>query len=236
MDILVDDIFDYIGHFGFYHWILYALLCVLAIAQGYQVVSGVFVTYEQDFRCSIAALANLTLQQQERVAIPKNTEGAYDHCHVFTWDWNSHSPVGLGTDDLTNVTSHWNHTTVTSSMNLTIIPQEVPAIACNNFIFDETVFGASLQSQVHKFICRYLLFKKSYSWWRQQMETFSALLALRAGNWPVTGEFPSQRPETPSFDIFFELCLNKRLRKQSWDRWFETPSRSLWRHCYVLVS
>ena len=160
MDILVDDIFDYIGHFGFYHWILYALLCVLAIAQGYQVVSGVFVTYEQDFRCSIAALANLTLQQQERVAIPKNTEGAYDHCHVFTWDWNSHSPVGLGTDDLTNVTSHWNHTTVTSSMNLTIIPQEVPAIACNNFIFDETVFGASLQSQVHKFICRYLLFKK----------------------------------------------------------------------------
>ena len=31
-----------------------------------------------------------------------------------------------------------------------------------------------------------------------------------------TGEFPSQRPVTQSFDIFFDLCLNKRLSKQSW--------------------
>ena len=30
------------------------------------------------------------------------------------------------------------------------------------------------------------------TWWRHQMETFSALLALCAGNSPVTGEFPSQ--------------------------------------------
>ena len=29
-----------------------------------------------------------------------------------------------------------------------------------------------------------------YSWWRHQMETFSALLALCAGNSPVPGEFP----------------------------------------------
>ena len=34
-----------------------------------------------------------------------------------------------------------------------------------------------------------------------QMETFSALLALCAGNLPVTGELPSQRPVTRSFDV-----------------------------------
>ena len=45
------------------------------------------------------------------------------------------------------------------------------------------------------------------------METFSALLALFAGNSPVTGEFPSQRAVTRSFDVFFDLRLNKRLRK-----------------------
>ena len=45
------------------------------------------------------------------------------------------------------------------------------------------------------------------SWWRHQMETFSALLALCAGNPPVTGEFPSQRPVTRSFDVFFDLCM-----------------------------
>ena len=69
------------------------------------------------------------------------------------------------------------------------------------------------------------------SWWRHQMETFSALLAFCVGNSPVTGEFPSQRPVTRSFDVFFDLRLNKRLSKQSWGWWFETPSRSLWHHC-----
>ena len=64
-----------------------------------------------------------------------------------------------------------------------------------------------------------------------KMETFSALLAIYAGNSPVTGEFPAQKPVTQSFDVFFGLRLNKRLSKQSWSRWFETPSRPLWRHC-----
>ena len=67
------------------------------------------------------------------------------------------------------------------------------------------------------------------AWWRHQMETFSALVALCAGNSPVTGEFPSQRAVTRSFDVFFDLRLNKRLSKQSWGWWFETPSRPLWR-------
>ena len=43
------------------------------------------------------------------------------------------------------------------------------------------------------------------------METFSALLAICAGNSPVPGEFPTQRPVTWSFDVFFDLRLNKRL-------------------------
>ena len=71
------------------------------------------------------------------------------------------------------------------------------------------------------------------SWWRHQMEVFSALLAICAGNSPVSGEFPAQRPVTRSFDVFFDLCLNERLSKQSWGWWFETTSRSLWRHCNV---
>ena len=37
------------------------------------------------------------------------------------------------------------------------------------------------------------------------METFSALLALCAGNSPVTGELPTQKPVTLSFDGFFDL-------------------------------
>ena len=62
------------------------------------------------------------------------------------------------------------------------------------------------------------------------MEAFSSLPALCAGNAPVTGEFLSQKPVTRGFDVFFDLRLNKRLRKQSRRRWLETPSRSLWHH------
>ena len=71
-------------------------------------------------------------------------------------------------------------------------------------------------------------------WWRHQMETFSALLAICAGNSPVPGEFPAQRPVTQSFDVFFDHPLNKRLSKQWWCWWFETLSRPLWRHCNAM--
>ena len=68
------------------------------------------------------------------------------------------------------------------------------------------------------------------SWWCHQMEKFSVLLVLCAGNSPVTGEFPAQRPGTRSFDVFFDLRPNERLSKQSWGWWFETPSRPLLPH------
>ena len=74
---------------------------------------------------------------------------------------------------------------------------------------------------------------RGMSWWRHQMDTFSALLAICAGNSPVRGEFHAQRPATPSFYVFFDLRPNKRLSKQSWGWWSETPSRSLWRHFNV---
>ena len=65
------------------------------------------------------------------------------------------------------------------------------------------------------------------------METFSALLAICGGNSPVPGWFSAQRPVTRSFDVFFDLRLNKQLSKQSWDWWFETPSYPLWLHSNV---
>ena len=73
-----------------------------------------------------------------------------------------------------------------------------------------------------------------HTWRRLQMDTFSALLALCEGNPPVPGGFPLQWPVTWSFDVFFDLRLDKRLSKQLRSQWFETPSRSLWRHSIFL--
>ena len=95
---------------------------------------------------------------------------------------------------------------------------------------------SSLQQHTTLMTRHYIASKVLYTgfpnpWWRHQIETFSALLALCAENSPVTGEFPAQRPVTRSFYVFFDLCLNKRLSKQCCGWWFETPSNPSWRHC-----
>ena len=50
------------------------------------------------------------------------------------------------------------------------------------------------------------------------------------GEFTGPGEFPTQRPVTRSFDVYFDLRPNKRLSKHSWGWWFETLSSPLWRH------
>ena len=46
----------------------------------------------------------------------------------------------------------------------------------------------------------------------------------------VTGHLCGKFTGPRSFDVFFDLRLNKRLSKQPWGWWFETPALSLWRH------
>ena len=53
------------------------------------------------------------------------------------------------------------------------------------------------------------------------------------GEFTGPGEFPTQRPVTRSFDVFFDLRLKKRLSKQWWGWWFETQSCLSRRHCHV---
>ena len=60
---------------------------------------------------------------------------------------------------------------------------------------------------------------------------FPRYLPFCEGNPPM--DSPHKRPVTRSVDVFFGMRLNKRLSKQSRRRWFETPPRSLWRHCNV---
>ena len=58
-----------------------------------------------------------------------------------------------------------------------------------------------------------------FPWWRHQMETSSALLAICPGDSPVTGEFPAKTPVTRNFEVFFDLRLNELLSKHSWGWW-----------------
>ena len=88
---------------------------------------------------------------------------------------------------------------------------------------------------IHLYVC-VCVFLWYFAWWRHQMETFSALLALCARNSPVTGDFPSQLSVKRNFDVFFDQRLNNGLSKQSIFWWFETPLSSLCRNslCHML--
>ena len=99
------------------------------------------------------------------------------------------------------------------------------AVSKNNVLFaiDVELFKMSFKSHYEGLLCLVIwecIIQQSVinewnvrriSWQRHQMEAFSELLALFARNSPVNGEFPSQRPVTWIFYIFFDLCLNKRL-------------------------
>ena len=105
--------------------------------------------------------------------------------------------------------------------------------ACSNMIISSNQGGSSLGGRRYRishrlyarllcapFYYRYIIFVSVASlvlgsWWRHQMETFSALLAFCAGNSPVPGELAAQRPMTQSFHVFFDLRLSKCLSKQS---------------------
>ena len=50
------------------------------------------------------------------------------------------------------------------------------------------------------------------TWWRHQMENIFRVTGHLCGEFTVPGEFSAQRPDTRSFDGFFDRRLNKRLR------------------------
>ena len=112
-------------------------------------------------------------------------------------------------------------------------------IAITAHIVPQLAYVGTLQYRRVK-ICFYMNQRMRYHW-RHQMETFSTLLAICAGNSPASGEFPGRRPVTRSFDVFFDLRLNKWLRKQSRGWLFETPLRThydvivMYFHLYSLV-
>ena len=73
----------------------------------------------------------------------------------------------------------------------------------------------------------------------KQIQNHYFMMTSSNGNiFPVTGqlceEFTGPRV-TRYFGVFFHLRLNKRLCKQPWSLWFETPSPPLWRHHNVIL-
>ena len=100
---------------------------------------------------------------------------------------------------------------------------------CNIFFMITSWY--SLQMQRGVFFL--LVAQRRFSWWRHQMETFSAILALCAGTLPVQVDSPHKAQWRGALMVSF-ICtwINNWVKKtRGW--WFETPPWSLWRQCNV---
>ena len=118
--------------------------------------------------------------------------------------------------------------------------QSLPSQMLINFQLDTLKKCCQISIEIQKFafkISTTIVWSgKAFSWWRHQMETLFASLALCERNSLITGDFSWLRPVIRSFDVFFDLHQNKRLSNPSWRRWFYTPSRPLRRHCKILMA
>ena len=63
------------------------------------------------------------------------------------------------------------------------------------------------------------------------MEVFPALLTFCEGNQPVTGGSSLQKLVAPSFDVFFDVQLSKRLKKTGVLPVIWETMTVIWRHC-----
>ena len=92
---------------------------------------------------------------------------------------------------------------------------------------------ASKIHQLNMYTCRYIKSLASAGEGKFEFQIHHDLDNMMAHLWLKSAslEFPSQRSMTRSFDVFFDLRLNKRWTKHSRRRWFEIPSHSWWRHC-----
>ena len=110
--------------------------------------------------------------------------------------------------------------------------KEAPGLQTDNFMATSCFEGC--QSGGEGIVCTALPFGSwqimKHTWWRHQMETFSALLALCAGNSPVPVNSPhkGQWRGALIFSFIYAWINDWVNNRECW--WFETAGWSLWRH------
>ena len=160
-----------------------------------------------------------------------NISGIVGHTHVFSTSniGKSRSPVTYFKTVNSFNTAHGTNTAVCSveCQNDLTTNQLTLMLWTSEFLRDLSLSWGSVVGEGGAGCILYC----NGPWWRHQMKTFSALLALCAGvdRLPVNSQHKGQLRGAL---MFSSICtLNKRLSKQPWCWWFETPLRSLWRHC-----
>ncbi|CAH1774737.1 unnamed protein product [Owenia fusiformis] len=130
-----DEVFEITGHFGPYQLVLYILLGIVGIPNGYQNLATTFIGGKQDHWCKIPELSNLTHNQQKVVGIPliRESDGnvRYDQCFMFNLSYSSYTH-----DELIN----WNRT-------VQGIDDSTPKLKCTSWVWDQSQYQSTILSE-----------------------------------------------------------------------------------------
>ena len=151
-------------------------------------------TIFKDIACQIMGITSLNFRANSRLAPSQ-------------WE------MSLQSNAVCNDVSHWLGANLELSLNFNLLNFNLPVKHMLAVGYQLITYELLARNTVrHWDMDRPAVWRRHVSWWRHQMETFSALLAICAGNSPVSSEFPTQRPVTRSFDVFLDLCRNKRCK------------------------
>ena len=128
-----NKVFEYIGQSGFYQIGIILLLGVSWLLSGFYNIASNFYAFPQEHWCHVARLESYPHDWQKYVAIPyvEGSEDEYESCVVYDLDY-----ANL-TDD---VIRSWNRSHM--------ISDDTPTRDCDGWVFDQSEYISTIQSEV----------------------------------------------------------------------------------------
>ncbi|XP_041970556.1 carcinine transporter-like [Aricia agestis] len=138
----IDDLFPYIGDFGWYQRILFLLMIPFSFFFAFVYFGQIFMTVvPSEHWCFVKELANLTVEDRRRLSVPFNN-GSYEKCFVYDVDWQKVLEAGNVTADpawpIKKCVDQW-------EFNYTDVPYKTIASELG-WVCDRDNYGATAQS------------------------------------------------------------------------------------------
>ncbi|XP_061095366.1 solute carrier family 22 member 13-like isoform X3 [Conger conger] len=132
------QILSAIGEFGVFQKRLLAAICIPNIFPAFHMFSQVFTGLNVPHHCNtkwiLSIGPNLTREEQQNLTLPKDPEGAYESCSMFTQvDWDLESIKAHGINSTSECTDGWQYDT---SSGITTLVTEFDLV-CENSALNE---------------------------------------------------------------------------------------------------
>ncbi|XP_014364677.2 carcinine transporter [Papilio machaon] len=203
----LDDLFPYIGDFGWYQRILFILMIPFGFFFAFVYFSQIFMTIvpEQHW-CRVPELSNLTVEERKHLSIPLLEDNKYDRCHVYDVDWQKILEKGVTEPDkswpIKKCQEQW-------EFNFTDVPYETIATQLG-WVCDKDNYPATAQSV---FFCGAIVGGLLFGWIADKYGRIPALVGTN-----MTGFFAGVG--TAFSNSFWSFCLCRFLVGLAYDNCF----------------